>query len=396
MSKILMIVLDGIGDRTYEELQFLTPLEYAKTPFFDQFVSQSTCGMLYALGPGIRPSSDVAHMELFGIDHKINYCGRGPIECLGTDMRLKSSDIAFRGNFSILDSNGLILDRRANRITPSRGCLEALEKVTIDGILIEMIHIAEHRFALKLSGENIDFHVCDSDPHIENVCPLKFEATKDISGAIHTAYVLNKYVQRVSRILCDYGEKSNYILLRGAGQKPNWYNFEEKYKLKAACIANNALYNGIGKILGMDIINPKHYVNYQNYYSFLEDFVLQTFKTHDFIFLHIQEGDLYGEDGEVKKKVLAIEQMDSALAFINHLPKDWVISITADHSTPCCLKAHSGDPVPLVIRYSNCRKDEVSKMGERYCSKGDLGIVLGKDYIQLLMNAAGLAPLIGG
>lgn len=396
MKKILMIVLDGLGDRTYAELDRRTPLEYAKTPNLDTLASKSLCGLMYSLGVAIRPSSDVAHMALFGVDYKTLYTGRGPIEWYGLGRKMSAGDLAFRGNFAITDNKGVILDRRAYRATPSKQLIDQLRYYEIDGIHFELNHIAEHRFALLVRGPKLSSQITDSDPHIEGVRVLDVFPSSQDANAIYTAKVINKYIFEVSKQLSVSDYKANNILLRSGGSKPEWFNFKDKYNLNASCIANNALYNGIGNLLGMQIMLPNRYENYLDYYSNIERLVKFAFIKSDFVFLHIQEADLFGEDGNLSGKINAIEQIDKALSFLNSMGDDIVISVTADHSTPCSLKAHSGDSVPVMIYGSDLRYDSVSYFGERFFSNGSLGTILGCDYMPLLINAIGQAKLIGG
>lgn len=396
MKKILMIVLDGLGDRAYTELGGYTPLEYAKTPYLDSLATKSLCGLMYSLGVAIRPSSDVAHMTLFGVDYRKFYTGRGPIELYGLGKQMRDGDLAFRGNFAITDNNGIILDRRAKRLSPSNQLISQLTCCEIDGVDFTLYHIAEHRFVLLVHGTGLSDQITDSDPHIEGVRVLGVSPRIQDNNAIFTAKVINKYISEISSKLrvSDYG--ANTILLRSGGYRPKWFNFSDKYNLKACCIANNALYNGIGRLLGMQIILPNRYVNYLDYYSHIEELVRSAFIENDFVFLHIQEADLFGEDGDLAGKINAIEQIDKALCFINDLDDDIVISITSDHSTPCSLKAHSGDAVPIMIYGSNLRYDNVICFGERFFSTGGLGTITGYDYMPLLINAIGRAELIGG
>lgn len=396
MKKILMIVLDGLGDRTYAELDRRTPLEYAKTPHLDALASKSLCGLMYSLNVGIRPSSDVAHMALFGVDYKAYYTGRGPIELYGLGQKMDDGDLAFRGNFAITDNNGIILDRRAYRATPSNQLIEQLRYCEIDGLCFELHHIAEHRFALLVRGPKLSSQITDSDPHIEGVHALDVLPYSQDVNATYTARAINKYIFEVNKQLQVSDYKANCILLRSGGCKPEWFSFKDKYNLDASCIANNALYNGIGCLLGMQIMLPNRYENYLDYYSNIERLVESAFIKSDFVFLHIQEADLFGEDGNLHGKINAIEQMDKALSFLNSMGDDIVISVTADHSTPCSLKAHSGDSVPVMIYGSDLRYDNVNCFGESYFSNGSLGTIIGCDYMPLLINAIGQAKLIGG
>jgi len=396
MNKILMIVLDGLGDRTYTELDRFTPLEYAKTPNLDALASKSVCGLMYTLGVAVRPSSDVAHMTLFGVDYKAHYTGRGPIELYGLGQKMVAGDLAFRGNFAIIDDDGVILDRRAHRKTPPNQLIDQLRYCEIDGIHFELHHIAEHRFALLVSGPKLSNQITDSDPHIEGVCALDVSPCSQDVNATNTARIINKYIFEVNKQLMVSDYEANSILLRSGGFKPEWFSFKDKYNLSASCIANNALYNGIGSLLDMQIILPNRYKNYLDYYSNIERLVKSALINSDFVFLHIQEADLFGEDGDLYGKINAIEQMDTALSFLNNMDDNIVISVTADHSTPCSLKAHSGDSVPVMIYGSDLRYDNVSRFGEKFFANGSLGTILGRDYMPLLINAIGQAELIGG
>ena len=44
--------------------------------------------------------------------------------------------------------------------------------------------------------------------------------------------------------------------------------------------------------------------------------------------------------------------------------KDCIIIICADHSTPCTIKDHSADPVPVIIRGDGVRMDDVVRFDE--------------------------------
>lgn len=402
MKNALLIVLDGLGDRPTPTFKWKTALEYARTPNLDYLTKKAACGMMYSIGVGIRPSSDVAHMSLFGLDYRKYYTGRGPLELTGLGIEMQSGDLAWRGNFCTFDKDGNISDRRIQRNTPPRKLLDKLKSITIDGITFELYSVAEHRFALRAHGKNLSPNISDSDPHREGVPALKVSpiTVTDIDS-IQTAEIVCKYINTVREICLNDGDASrmgiNGILLRGVGVKPQWpslgrYGFET-----TCCIANNALYNGIAKNLGMKLKSITHYNNYLDYYNIIPQLVVDELTRNDFVFLHIQEGDLFGEDGNFVGKKNALEQIDKALSFVKGIDlSQTLVVLTADHSTPCALASHSGDAVPLVIAGTCVRCDDVKKIGERSCSHGSLGTILGIDLMNLILNYLGKAPLIGG
>ena len=76
------------------------------------------------------------------------------------------------------------------------------------------------------------------------------------------------------------------------------------------------------------------------------------------------------------QKKAFIERVDGALAPLLDL-KDCIIIVCADHSTPCCIKDHSADPVPVLIRGEGVRVDDVVRFEERTCAKGGLTRITG-------------------
>ena len=66
MYPIVVLLLDGLGDRAHEVLGRRSGNEAAATPNLDALAARGSCGLLYAVGPGRAPSSEVAHWSLLG------------------------------------------------------------------------------------------------------------------------------------------------------------------------------------------------------------------------------------------------------------------------------------------------------------------------------------------
>src|SRR5258706_643121 len=122
-AKLVLVVLDGLGDLAIGGLDSSTPLEAAATPNLDALTRNAAQGRMVPVAPGITPGSGPGHLGLFGYDPLEFQVGRGVIEALGLGLELKPGDAAARANFCTLDAKGIVTDRRAGRIE-TEGCEE--------------------------------------------------------------------------------------------------------------------------------------------------------------------------------------------------------------------------------------------------------------------------------
>lgn len=120
----------------------------------------------------------------------------------------------------------------------------------------------------------------------------------------------------------------------------------------------------------------------------------ENFNHFDFFYFHIKETDIAGEDGDFKKKVSLIEEIDCLIPEILELSPD-VLIVTGDHSTPAVLRSHSHHPVPFLLFSPFCRHSEVDKFGERSCYRGTLGCFAAKQTLTLALAYGGKLKKFG-
>ena len=131
---------------------------------------------------------------------------------------------------------------------------------------------------------------------------------------------------------------ANYLLVRGAGQYVGMPSFDEKYGLRAHCVAGGGLYKGLGRYLGMKVIDvPGANALPDSNLNNKIDAVLDSLEGDcDFVFLHIKATDSLGEDGNWKGKRDFILRIDEAFGrFRERMPENVLLAVTGDHSTPC-------------------------------------------------------------
>src|SRR3954454_15448814 len=92
MHPIAVILLDGRGDRAYEALGGRTGNESADTPTLDRLAASGSCGLIYAVGPGRAPSSEVAHWSMLGYRSE-EFPGRAVFEALGRGQQVSEHHV---------------------------------------------------------------------------------------------------------------------------------------------------------------------------------------------------------------------------------------------------------------------------------------------------------------
>ncbi len=397
--RILLIIFDGLGDRPITELGHKTPLEAAPKPNLDWFAANGMNGLLDPIAPGVRPGSDTSHFALFGYDPVEVYTGRGPVEAAGVGLALQKGDVAFRCNFASVDDKLVLTDRRAGRIKEGTAELaKALDGIKLGRVRVLFKEGTEHRAVLVLRGKGMSADVSDTDPHEVG---QKIPEAKALNGkGKATAKALNAFTRQAYLILKDHPVNqervakglppANMVVCRGGGIAPDIEPVTKKYGLKAAGIAGVALIKGMFRTTGMDVIEVKGATGGLDTDMVAKaEAALMALTTYDLVVVNVKAPDLCGHDGKPSEKIKVIERMDVMMGHLKvHLPQDVVVAITADHSTPCGLKDHSGDPVPVTVFGEGVRVDEVPHFDERSVARGSLGRLCGRDLMPILLNQA--------
>ena len=410
--KALLVICDGMGDRVQREFGDETPLGIAKTPTFDRLASTGSVGLMDPVSPGIRPGSDYATTALLGYDPRVYYVGRGGLEAAGAGMELKPGDVAFRCNFSTVDENLTVIDRRAGRI--EHGTTQIAESVRsirpkgIKGLRIDFQATVAHRGVLVFRGRGLSRMVSDVDPHETGVKILKCEPLDDSTAAKRTAVAVNDFVLRSFRILKNHpvnlerireGKRpANIVLPRGAGTLPPFKSLHDLYGMKVACVAAVALVKGVCRIAGAEIITPEGATGgLDTNYEGKARAALRALENHDLVILHVKAPDVASHDGDFRMKASVIEKIDAAVGKIApslDMASTCVV-VTADHSTPVSVKDHSGNPVPLLINGPGVPKSKVSKFSENAVSRGNLGRLHGLDVMPMIADYIDKAKKFG-
>jgi 2,3-bisphosphoglycerate-independent phosphoglycerate mutase len=417
VKQLLYVCLDGLGDDPIPELGGLTPLEAARTPVLDGLARKGSEGLVHTVGVDIAPESDIAVFAILGYDPRQDHPGRGVLEALGSGMAFEDGDLAYRINFATQEG-GEIVDRRVGRDLPSQDAWGLADEVNrglaLPGATFELRATVEHRGALVIrsTGGPLCANVSNTDPAYAKEGSLgvaleTFEsrastalALDDSEAAGASADLTNRFVEGAARILEDSEVNArrraegrlpaNLILTRDGGDHiPKVVPIKERFGPSWGCFVEMPVERGIALVLGMAPVDAPTGMPRTEQYAAWAAIAAEALGGYDALYIHIKGPDVPAHDGRWADKRDVIEDIDAAF-FGELLPRidssRTVIAVTADHSTSCVRKAHTADPVPLLVVGPGVSSDSSESFGERAARAGSLGTLTGTEIVPRLVG----------
>jgi 2,3-bisphosphoglycerate-independent phosphoglycerate mutase, archaeal form len=381
-KSIVLIIMDGLGDRPSSKLNGQTPMESAYMPNFNRLSKSSLCGVMHPFHTGITCGSDTSHLSILGYDPEKYYTGRGPFEALGLGMKVNPGDIAFRANYGTRDGK-IITDRRAGRITQSTSELSSSISLKVDDVDIEVASGVEHRAALVMRGKDLSDKISDSDPHhaghaVMDPQPLSAAAEK-------SSRILKEYLVKSREILDNHPFNmdlrsrnlpvANELLLRGAGIVPALENFGTKYNLDPAYIIGIPMIKGLAEMIGMREIKLKGITGSTdtNYKGKIQG-AIKNLNRYNFILVNIKATDVAAHDRDPLLKRYVMERIDEAIEPLAEIMDQTLVIFTGDHTTSSLSGEHTGDPVPIMFSSDSMLTNPAEKFSEQACMKTGFNI----------------------
>lgn len=410
--KIGYVLLDGCADRPNPQLNFTTPLEAAYTPNLDEVARRSKLGRVVTVGRGVAPESDIAVFNMLGYSFDKGYPGRGVIEAVGSGLEVRPGDLALRANLASAKGRRII-DRRAGRNLTQQEAVrmaEGLNGIRLKGAELEFRATISYRGVLVIKADQpLSAEITNTDPAYarlkgfgtarptargESILVAKPESKT--TAARRAADLVNEFTAKSAKVLSESAVNTervrdgklpaNCVLLRDAGDHvPDVESFEERYRMKGTALVEMPAEVGIAKILRMKMVTVRE----RNDMKEKADLFRQELREGTAVYVHIKGPDEFGHDGDAvgKKKVIETIDRDFFSAVADRVG-DVKVGVSCDHSTPCTIKMHASDPVPLII--STGSKGDGMRFTEKSARRGSLGTIRGRDVLRLIAkNPAG-------
>lgn len=357
MMKYAMLIGDGMADWPVIELGNKTPLEYAHTPNMDRIARRGKVGLVATVPAGMNPGSDVANLALMGYDPMTFYSGRAPIEAASMGIHLGVNDTAFRCNLVTIQDDTMVDYSAGHIATPDAQCIikELQEHCTTD--TIHFFPGMSYRHLMVYAG--FPDTLTTTPPH-------------DISGRVIHSYLPQgegaDMLYRLSKQAHDVLASSPVnvrrraegkppvtdIWLWGQGKNVSLPTMAQRFNLTGSVISAVDLVRGIGVLAGLQVRIVAGATGYLGTnYAGKVSAAIEALEEQDFVYLHVEAPDETGHEGDVAKKIQAIEEFDSNVVgkILEYQEQrgDLRIIVAPDHATPVGIKTHSGEAVPFAL-----------------------------------------------
>ena len=181
---------------------------------------------------------------------------------------------------------------------------------------------------------------------------------------------------------------ANVILTRDAGDHiPRLEPITKRFGPAWGCFVEMPVERGIAILLGMDEVPAPRLDGSDEAFAAWAALAAEALDGYDALYVHIKGPDLPAHDGRFVDKRDVIAAIDRGFfgEILTRLdPRRDVVAVLADHATSCLRRAHTADPVPLVVAGPGVASDASPGYGERAAARGSLGRLRGIDVLPRL------------
>jgi 2,3-bisphosphoglycerate-independent phosphoglycerate mutase len=379
-TKYVICLGDGMADEPIDSLGMKSPLEAARTPNMDFITKNGQSGLVHTVPTGLNPGSDVANMGILGYDPREYYSGRGPIEAASMGLSVGPNQIIFRCNLVHIEA-GKMADFTSGHISTEEANIlinELNSHFGKDGQ--EFFCGVSYRHILLLDEKYLNLETTAPHDLTDKEAMSHFPRGKEQDALMafveeaHQVLIqspVNK--KRIEKGLAP----ANYIWPWSQGRMPKLDLFKDRFNLTGGIVTAVDLLKGLAKLTGLLAPNIEGATGFLDTdYAAKVQATLNLLEDHDFTYLHIEAPDEAGHMGDPKLKIQAIEDFDSKIVgeMLKYQKKEQntVLMVLPDHPTPCRLKTHSSDPVPVSIYKPGIKADDTCHYNEKEAKKGSL------------------------
>jgi 2,3-bisphosphoglycerate-independent phosphoglycerate mutase len=403
--KTIIVVGDGMADTPVSELGGKTPLMLAETPAMDRLSSEGLTGLFRTIEPDLPAESAVANLTILGYNPRQTFQGRGVLEAASLGVQLSDSDLAARVNLICIEAGG-IRSHSAGHISSEEAhpLIRHLQS-RLRHLNVRLVQGLSYRHVLVIPEG--DARVKCAAPHDHKGEPFEELLVKPlVPEAQACADLLNQLILESQHLLSRHPinrkretegkQPANSLWPWSPGMKPQMITFQERFGISGAVITGVDVIKGLGIYAGFEVIPVEGATGfYDTNYEGKADACLRALEDYDLVYVHVEAPDEAGHEQNIQLKIQCIEDFDRRLlqrilSGLEKLKMDVILAVLPDHPTPIAQGTHTREPVPVAIRFPRKRPDGVNQFDEQSVKAGDLGLLEGSEFIEMLLGGGGL------
>lgn len=380
--KYVIVIPDGCADEPQDSLDGKTPLQAAHVPAMDAVAQRGIVGASNNTPQHLPAGSAVANLSLLGYDPNECFTGRAPLEAAAQGISLADDDWAVRCNLVCVEDQTM-KSFTAGHISSEEARLLLTDLQQELDTHLELKPGVSYRNLMLFRGGAVpapfsmdtrctpphdltDKSITDDYPRGPG-CDL-LEQIMAKSHALFADHPVNQ-----ARIAAGKLPATN-VWLWGCGKAPKLDSFEQRFGKTGAMITAVDLLRGIAQLLKWNVIEVPGATGYTDTdYAAKGRYAIEHLEKTDVLCVHVEATDEASHEGDVKKKIEALEEIDSkivaplceALESIPHR-----ILISPDHPTFLRTKTHTHGDVPFTLAGDGIVADASSQYDESTAASG--------------------------
>ena len=336
--KTILVILDGASEEKIEELNFMTPVEYAKTPVLDKLIKTGKYSKRIFFPENRIPDSLCCILTILGVDESFIPENRAYFEALAANIEIKDTEAVLRCNLvSIKD--GRLESFNGEGLTKAE--MKEFSNKVITKNNLKFYHISDYRNILVIDKEKLTSRPYNMPPH-ENI-----EKPMEILRRNINNNILEKFMHE-NQFSTNSGDYAFYPW--GVSERAELKSFFDIHKKSCSCVCSAEIVKGISKAMKIRLPELKNATSDADTdLGEKAEAVLRELHTHDVVIAHINGTDEVSHRKDTYGKIKFIEKIDEEfLSVIYKNVNNTRIIVLADHQTSSVTGKHGTGTVDVV------------------------------------------------
>jgi 2,3-bisphosphoglycerate-independent phosphoglycerate mutase len=336
--KTILVILDGASEEKIKQLNYMTPIEYAKKPVMDMLLKEGEYKRKIFFPKKRIPDSLCCILTILGVDESLIPENRAYFEALAANIKIRDTEAVLRCNLVS------IKDKKMESFNGAGLTKEEMKKFsnkvkTTDNL--KFYHISDYRNILVIDKEKLAHKLYNMPPH-ENVEKPVEMLKRNLNNSILQEFFLKNQFS-INNI--DYA-----FYPWGLSEKTELKSFFELHKKTCSCVCSAEIVKGIAKAMRINLPELKYATaDVDTDLSEKAEAVLSELQKSDYVIAHINGTDEVSHRKDIYGKIKFIERIDEEfLGVICKSIKNTKITVLSDHQTSSVTGKHGAGYVDVI------------------------------------------------